>query len=355
MRKLKDMLNNWKWWFVVIYLVIGIVNCSGENYTESSRKLSRRKRYLMFPEGSSLQVIYDQTIPVVALPLVFTVGVTVAIAYELPSKPLSELAEDFRKKFDVLKNNNSKADNINHITYVSKDKIWKDRYSGINRHDLYYQKDQNIASNIQYQVKRKNDPPHVYYENNKPNPWIENEKLKYYFGNKYQSFGNEDKKFNYIKMLANRYTTPVPQRPAQRKDSSNRSFNRKVPHRKHIIQPVFGKRSIDDVDEDEEELHKIYHISTRQRLYNNIERYLDDKGISGKECILKSLCETRNNKDLPNTFMGAILKSIFRLPHLNIAGEHEVKDYMEAHHSVDDCIQTYSICKSNFWTSEFVK
>ncbi|XP_059611032.1 uncharacterized protein LOC132257964 [Phlebotomus argentipes] len=333
-------------WFILC-LIIGIVTCADDG---QGRKLSRRKRYLSFPEGSSLQVIYDQTIPIVALPLVFTVGVTVAIAYELPSKPLSELEADFVNKFDVLKSdkkadNTSKVDNINHISYISS-ADWKNRFKFANKHDLYYNDDPKIASRVQYEkIQRKKDPPQIYYENNRPNPWIESDRFQHYFK------GNEDNKFSYVKKLASKYTPKVP----KRKDSAiNRSF-KKALHRKHMIQPVFGKRSAEDVDDEEAQLHKMYHISTRHRLYGNIERYLEDKGLSGRECVLKSLCETRNNKDLPNTFMGAILKSIFRLPKLDLAGENDISEYMRAHHEVDDCRETYSMCKSNFWTSEFVK
>lgn len=185
----------------------------------SGEKLSRRKRYLSFPEGSSLQVIYDQTIPVVALPLVFTVGVTCAIAYELPSKPFSELIEDFTKRFEVLKNNNSKIDNINQISYVAKEAIWKDRFKGVNRHDLYYTDKQSIQSTMKNKDKQWNYPQNIYYENNKPNPWTTSDKFSYAFGPKFANYGNEGSKFNYVKTLANQYTTPTLYNATRRKDS----------------------------------------------------------------------------------------------------------------------------------------
>lgn len=214
----KTMVKKWQLW-VILYLIVGLVNCV-ECQNETNRKLIRRKRYLTFPEGSSLQVIYDQTIPTVALPLVFTVGVTVAIAYELPSKPFSELAEDFRNKFKVLKNDNtSKSDNIKHITYTS-NIDWKKLYKSENKHNLYYLDKPQLPSSVQYEIRRK-DPPQIYYENNRPNPWVTSDKFNYYFSGNRNNYGNEDKKFNYIKMLANQYAAAsIPK--TKKKENINR-------------------------------------------------------------------------------------------------------------------------------------
>ncbi|GAB0091550.1 hypothetical protein DMENIID0001_064050 [Sergentomyia squamirostris] len=340
---------------IILCFIVTVINCDEVN-RDSGRKLLRRKRYLTFPEGSSLQVIYDQTIPVVALPLVFTVGVTVAIAYELPSKPLSELVDDFRNKFELPKSegNNSKSDNINKITYIA------------NRHNLYYNDDPKVKANVQYQIKRKDYYPpqsqQIYYVNNKPNPWIDNDKFNYYFGGNSVNYGNEDKKFSYIKMLANQYaksakSAPYREQKKKKEPNINRSFQKKLPYHRQRIYPVFGKRSInEEIDQEEEENNKMYHVTTRQRLYGSIEKYLEKKGMSGRECVLKSLCETQNNEqELPNTFMGAILKSIFRLPKLDYPGDDDINEYMRAHHEVNDCSRVFSVCKSSFWTSEFVK
>ncbi|XP_060527390.1 uncharacterized protein LOC132702640 [Cylas formicarius] len=47
----------------------------------------RQKRYLVFPEGSSLQMIFEGTYPSVGMGNVFVFGNTAAMAYELPSTP----------------------------------------------------------------------------------------------------------------------------------------------------------------------------------------------------------------------------------------------------------------------------
>lgn len=43
-------------------------------------------------------LVYDQTVPIVAAQLLFTVGVTTALAFELPSKPLYRITEELRDK-----------------------------------------------------------------------------------------------------------------------------------------------------------------------------------------------------------------------------------------------------------------
>ncbi|XP_044018794.1 uncharacterized protein LOC122859356 isoform X2 [Aphidius gifuensis] len=48
--------------------------------------LSRQKRYLTFPEGSNLQLVYCLTIGTFPRPADMVVGMTIALAWQLPSK-----------------------------------------------------------------------------------------------------------------------------------------------------------------------------------------------------------------------------------------------------------------------------
>ncbi|XP_036333980.1 uncharacterized protein LOC118744771 [Rhagoletis pomonella] len=60
--------------------------------------LHRQKRYLIFPEGSSFQMVFDLIIGMVDYTNYLILGITCAVAWELPSKPPSELIEDLHEK-----------------------------------------------------------------------------------------------------------------------------------------------------------------------------------------------------------------------------------------------------------------
>lgn len=62
--------------------------------------LHRSKRYLLFPEGSSFQLVFDLIIPIVDYTNFAILGVTCAVAWELPSKPPSELVENLRTRLN---------------------------------------------------------------------------------------------------------------------------------------------------------------------------------------------------------------------------------------------------------------
>ncbi|CAG9832617.1 unnamed protein product [Diabrotica balteata] len=51
----------------------------------AEKSLSRKRRYLTFPSGSSLQLVYCLTIPSVGVGAIYTFGLTAALAWELPS------------------------------------------------------------------------------------------------------------------------------------------------------------------------------------------------------------------------------------------------------------------------------
>ncbi|CAG9130157.1 unnamed protein product [Plutella xylostella] len=82
---------------VVFLLVVSPVLCDERtnrtNYDvdtlSHSKVLSRRKRFLIFPEGSSFQLVFCITIPALALADIFLYGYTAALAWELPQDPYS--------------------------------------------------------------------------------------------------------------------------------------------------------------------------------------------------------------------------------------------------------------------------
>lgn len=96
--------------------------------------------------------VYDQTIPIVAAQLLFTVGVTCALAFELPSEPIYHITQKLRQSLlnveDVAdqtttpaSNDTSSEDdhsridkNFNDLNYVNR----KQYYDSMNKHSYYY-------------------------------------------------------------------------------------------------------------------------------------------------------------------------------------------------------------------------
>ncbi|XP_032514575.1 uncharacterized protein LOC116768062 [Danaus plexippus] len=73
--------------------------CLNIESRENNTILSRRKRFLIFPEGSSLQLVFCVTYPVLtSIGDIFLWGNTAALAYELPQDPYSP----FNHKADPL-------------------------------------------------------------------------------------------------------------------------------------------------------------------------------------------------------------------------------------------------------------
>ncbi|KOC67803.1 hypothetical protein WH47_12133 [Habropoda laboriosa] len=78
--------------FVIVYLDFWTSWAMG-NAIEQSRILSRQKRYLIFPEGSNLQLVYCLTVGTFAKENDVVMGMTAALAWELPSKVDSKISE----------------------------------------------------------------------------------------------------------------------------------------------------------------------------------------------------------------------------------------------------------------------
>ncbi|KAG4065212.1 hypothetical protein HA402_007609 [Bradysia odoriphaga] len=84
-------------WLIVIGCSLGVSGMVSENENKTStavmadhgtRKLSRHKRYMAFPEGSSLSVAFCATVGYVGNPsfIYFSWGVNWGVAYELPNQ-----------------------------------------------------------------------------------------------------------------------------------------------------------------------------------------------------------------------------------------------------------------------------
>ncbi|RVE47603.1 hypothetical protein evm_007700 [Chilo suppressalis] len=111
------------WIFLVQIFVNGIAytNFTHSNYLEQNSGdnalLSRRKRYLLFPDGSSFQLVFCvQTSALITIGNIFLYGNTAALAWSLPTDP---------KIFYMLKGYDKEAlrrgDYMNSVYYMDND------------------------------------------------------------------------------------------------------------------------------------------------------------------------------------------------------------------------------------------
>ncbi|KAH8363451.1 hypothetical protein KR084_010494 [Drosophila pseudotakahashii] len=383
--------------------------------SQSQELLSRKRRYLVFPEGSSFQMVYDEIVGVVDHTNYLILGVTVALAWELPSKPPSEELDDLLTKLEDGTLDISRNDTVSNITYVddassptttAKPPDYKPNYINLSSYgggsssgsNSYYSSSPTVFRTpmhpshqyadsyySRYKGGRRKDNhyyysrpgfsssnpfakwarPHTPAQNSRYPYWALNSRLK-------------DRYYGYKSQQA---APPTAQR---RQDSSSttttttsRPTRRPAP-RHHHIYPVFGKRSIPDAanphqrqrrsgvaTEHENQLSRLeqlqikHHRRSRQSLYERVEKYLDKRGHHGHNCVLRTLCETgqKSEEKEPGTFVGELMRAVFTIPEAmdNEPVAYRDTHYDKAHASKQDCAALYPGCKQSMWQAQFIQ
>ncbi|KAH8294289.1 hypothetical protein KR054_010489 [Drosophila jambulina] len=380
---------------------------------QSEELLSRKRRYLVFPEGSSFQMVYDEIVGVVDHTNYLILGITVALAWELPSKPPSEELDDLLTKLEDGTLDISRNDTVSNITYVdnasavpttSPPPVYKPNYinlsgsgsgSGSNSYyspnpvfrtpmhpshqyaDSYYSRPKGgrRKDNHYYYSHQGLSPSNPFTKWSRPHYspaqhsrypyWALNSRVK----NRYYGYQNQQA------------APPVAQR---RQDSTSstttttRRPTRPPAPRHHRIYPVFGKRSIPDAanphkrqrrsgvaTEHEDKISRLellqiqHHRRSRQALYERVEKYLDKRGHHGRHCVLRTLCETgqKSKEEEPGTFVGELMRAVFTIPEAldNEPVAYRDTHYDKAHASKQDCASLYPECKQSMWQAQFVQ
>ncbi|XP_032291316.1 uncharacterized protein [Drosophila virilis] len=363
--------------------------------------LHRQKRYLLFPEGSSFQLVFDLIIPIVDYTNFAILGITCAVAWELPSKPPSELLDNLRTRLNdgtlgTVRRNDSvlgtvTTGNGNDIrtavnwqamhaqpTSTSASASASGSASNVDSYS-YYTNVQNVAGasvyanspNGEQHARRPanwhtrqsipkwrqwaNSPPNVQTANQirgNADHWSDN----WWQRNKErveQNWRKNQQQWSSYEQPTSRYS--YQQRPRQ--------MLRERP--KHQIYPVFGKRrrrrDVQPYVEDVviERLHLDQHLSSRGLLFGKIERLYKSRQLNGTACIQRALCESgqrqagmRQAAAEPQSFIMELVSAIFQLPSSNEAGEvlkHISPHYLEAHQQQGNCRQIYGDCSHTFW------
>ncbi|XP_055852565.1 uncharacterized protein LOC129916573 [Episyrphus balteatus] len=347
--------------------------------------LSRKRRYLTFPSGSSFQLVYDLIIGVVDYTNYLILGVTSALAWQLPSDAPSEIVQHLKDKLNDGTLGISRNDTIENIQYIDtkqKQQKYPQKSSYITTYSnpslLKPQSSSYFASNQFHppmHTKYYNSGP-IYYT--KPPQASGNVLSRKYnnIANNYSIRRNPLTEWKYGKM---RKVSPSssssffhPSKWSQWwKNSGKRtsSYGKPVYARQHRVYPVFAKRGVDKHNRQKrhgidgpsltkiDKIHLRYHRSTRQELYLKIEKYLGTHKKNGHECVLKALCETgqKGNEEEPGTFVGEIMRSIFTMPESEdpvYSQKHKLYD--EAHAHVGNCIERFPLCPDSLWKADFI-
>uniref|UniRef100_A0A1A9ZCI8 Uncharacterized protein n=1 Tax=Glossina pallidipes TaxID=7398 RepID=A0A1A9ZCI8_GLOPL len=347
--------------------------------------LTRRKRYLEFPEGSSFQIVYDLIIGVVDYTNYLILGVTVALAWELPSKPPSEILSDLRERLKDGTLGTTRNDTVSQITYADI-KTPAENYWGQNpiksfphssfRVPMHYKYYTPHKAEIQVNAKSSLPKYHSYY-----NTWS-NDLRKSSNLSKYpwwnlssrlrEPFEKHFKKPGYL----NPYLESNFSNKYKHVTKSSSGTRRTIQH--HVF-PIFGKRSRLDKEEKKERhlrykrhgiksqyiskwdrIHIRYQRSSRHELYEKIEKYLEKRGSNGHHCVLRALCETgqKATEVQPGSFVGELMRAVFTIPE-PLPEDPDSLGYKEKRYDIanaltGNCATRYHLCKESLWTSHFV-
>ncbi|XP_065078946.1 uncharacterized protein LOC135701927 [Ochlerotatus camptorhynchus] len=321
-----------------------------------SRILSRKRRFLKFPEGSSFQVVYDQTIPIIGNTRLFTVGITIAMAWQLPSVSIFEISKMLQEK-TAQGSLRRKDGDINATILVDTS---TSKYDKSNKHAYYYDNPYDTQPSGYYNnLLHQPSPAQMGYSNS----------INYYTRGNYSNYVPQGQQhaqkpgFSFENLPSN-FLSPY---NWTRNDWSSlfarymQTWVRNHPpnynHSKRRFYPVFGKRSIDEHTHPEDKFFLNHHRSTRHDLYLQIEKFLEAKGKHGHHCVLRALCESgqRKNHTEPEPFLKEILKAVFSMPTTHEASTvHKHRMYDEAHGHVGDCAEKFSFCKDSIWSDDFI-
>lgn len=301
--------------------------------------------------------------------LLFTVGVTVALAYQLPSVSLVEISKMLREQYEL--DNRRKDADANATVLVDKN---GSKYEKNNKHSYYYS---NPYSNGLSQNKTGAKNIFSYYNGlqQQPTQTSYNNRMSYYTNGNSNGYGAYDQLYTNKLQQTQAPTFSLNGLPPNFISPYNYSRNdwnsvvgryfldwlQKHPPNYHLsnrrLYPVFGKRSIDEHTHPEDKFFLTHHRTTRHELYMQIEKFLDAKGKHGHHCVLRALCESgqKRNANEPDSFLKEILKAVFSLPTTHeTPSYHKHRMYDEAHSHEGDCAERFTFCQDSIWSENFI-
>ncbi|XP_017844913.1 uncharacterized protein LOC108601525 [Drosophila busckii] len=335
--------------------------------------LHRQKRYLLFPEGSSFQLVFDLIIPIIDFTNYAILGITCAVAWELPSKPPSEILDNLRTRLNdgtlgILRRNDSVSQlNIgdNSIPMATN---WQAMQATAataaaaatyaSHTPAYYTNVQRVADVSAYANAANGEPA------TKSTNWNARQSIA-----KWQQWQQPATTPNWWQRNKQRVQqqwsaykpTPMPTAAPSYSYYTQRPRQLLQAPPKHRIYPVFGKRRrrrrrvAQAADADIEHLQLQQHLSSRALLYAKIERLYKTRQLNGSACVQRALCESaqRREHDEPQSFIMELLSAIFQLPtgpEAQHVLQHMPAHYLEAtQQQRGNCQLLYADCQHKFW------
>ncbi|XP_066251440.1 uncharacterized protein [Euwallacea similis] len=277
---------------ILILVVLILLNFSTVYTSENQTVLSRRRRFLVFPEGSSLQVVFDLTYPAEALEgNLITFGNTATLGWELPSTPIF-LDEKFKKKEGTVGTTTAEIVHDHYEEMHRPEPSWD--YSGWNsgNHRNYYAAQPSMRF-YPYNRTQYNDQIMNYYH----------------------------------QMVGSNFWNHM-------------HYPGYLPHSTHQQTGKRYKRTV------------AQHIQRRSRreVFKRVEKLLSSLSKDGKSCVLKTICQVKKLLSKKGTFWEEIIKAIFRSKFdLNPDEDHYDKAFNENH----DCEQMYPTCEGHVLSKLF--
>ncbi|KAK9754951.1 DM4/DM12 family [Popillia japonica] len=286
----------------VLTIIFLILVCVDERLSDHSiddqdskhvRVLSRKRRYLTFPVGSSAQLVYCFTIPVYANAVFAT---TAALAWMLPTDPDDILPQRILKN-KQNQNSNEKVDR-NKVTYIKK---------GSKNSHIYTMNSATYNKPINYRVHYMEYPQPVRYKTISLSP-------SYKKSNTRTSYKKSNTRTRYYpKTTKNTYYAPDQNRVTSYMD------------------PV----------------HHEWHRRSRRELFGKIEKFFKAQRKDGRACLLKAVCEVSQARDGElGTFIQEIIKAIFR-SYRSHTGQEDIYD--AASKIQHNCSEIYPTCDFTLW------
>ncbi|XP_030752521.1 uncharacterized protein LOC115879704 [Sitophilus oryzae] len=280
---------------------------------ENQTQLSRKRRYLVFPAGSSFQLVFCLTFPSVGMGSLFVFGNTAALAWELPSTPIYFNSKDFEKKDEEPETTTVEIphdidlDALSHDDHHDHDRAsynyapWSSPLRKFdNGYTNWFQ-----SNSFRTPVNSYSNPFTNFVENKAPNRMTP----------AYGRYGYKSKKE--IEGTGRRYDRPNMDR-----------YVKKTPVTSYV-DPIY---------------HHI-HRRTRRDLYQKLETFLYALNLDGKTCLLKAICEITKSPKSKGSFIEEVLKVIFRAkPHDNYPDEDK---YDNAANTEHNCNKMYPACKGS--------
>ncbi|KAL1506075.1 hypothetical protein ABEB36_005506 [Hypothenemus hampei] len=285
--------------------------------------LSRARRYLVFPEGSSFQLVYDLAYPTLDGIGFFVYGHTAALAWELPSTPIF-LDKKFKKK-EEPEPTTTMLPHLEHPDEYEHDwqppETWNDPDKMDYQHFPDWKRKTGIISNYQntaYNSKFGHidrSPVSFYY-----NPFDKYNKRQFSYSNN---------------RFPVQFTSPTKKLMSFR-DYWSRNNAQRIHLAYHPVQSDYYNN----------ELHHKIHRVTRRETYSKLEQLFAKFITGGRSCIFKLICQVNKWPKEKGTLWEELLKTIFKVKLYDTFDEDH---YDQAANQQQNCDEMYPDCDGDIF------